>query len=48
MGAQYDVPGGFGETYLKNSKRLAEVWMDDYKDIYYLVRPSAKNLEVGW
>jgi hypothetical protein len=32
---------------MKNSKRLAEVWLDEYKDIYYMVRPYAKNLEVG-
>ncbi len=44
---QYDVPGGFSETYMKNSKRLAEVWMDDYKEVYYRVRPSARDLEVG-
>jgi hypothetical protein len=40
----YDVPGGFNENFIRNSARLAEVWMDDYKDVYYFIRPQAKKV----
>ena len=31
----------------RNTKRAAEVWMDNYKDYYYSARPSAKGRDMG-
>lgn len=31
----------------QNYKRVAEVWMDEYKEYLYLRRPQYRNLEVG-
>lgn len=38
-------PGGNKDVHGTNSKRLAEVWMDDYKRLYYLHRV---DLKVGY
>lgn len=32
---------------LQNYKRVAEVWMDEYKEYLYMRRPQYRNLEVG-
>lgn len=32
------------ETFLRNSIRLAEVWMDEYKELFYGIRPSARKV----
>jgi polypeptide N-acetylgalactosaminyltransferase len=34
-------------VWLQNYKRVAEVWMDEYKEYLYLRRPQYRNLEVG-
>ncbi|CAJ0579054.1 unnamed protein product, partial [Mesorhabditis spiculigera] len=39
--------GGNKDVHGTNSKRLAEVWMDDYKRLYYLHRPDLKHKDVG-
>ena len=31
----------------RNTRRTAEVWMDDYKKHYYAARPSAKGKPYG-
>ena len=31
----------------RNTRRAAEVWMDDYKDFYYAAVPSAKMVNHG-
>ncbi|KAI1728985.1 glycosyl transferase family 2 domain-containing protein [Ditylenchus destructor] len=48
-GHPYDMtgPGGNKDVHGTNSKRLAEVWMDDYKRLYYLHRRDLKNKDVG-
>ncbi|XP_061105602.1 polypeptide N-acetylgalactosaminyltransferase 16 [Conger conger] len=43
----YDFPEGNALTYIKNTRRAAEVWMDDYKQYYYLARPSAQGKSFG-
>ncbi|CAG9535726.1 unnamed protein product [Cercopithifilaria johnstoni] len=40
-------PGNNEDVHGTNSKRLAEVWMDDYKRFYYLHRTDLKNKDVG-
>ncbi|KAJ1358403.1 putative N-acetylgalactosaminyltransferase 9 [Parelaphostrongylus tenuis] len=39
--------GGNKDVHGTNSKRLAEVWMDDYKRLYYLHRHDLLNVDVG-
>ncbi|XP_029114355.1 polypeptide N-acetylgalactosaminyltransferase 16 [Scleropages formosus] len=43
----YDFPEGNALTYIKNTRRAAEVWMDDYKQYYYAARPSAQGKSFG-
>ncbi|XP_033125723.1 polypeptide N-acetylgalactosaminyltransferase 11-like [Anneissia japonica] len=42
----YGSPTG-GDTTTKNSIRVAEVWMDEYKEHFYNVKPSARKIEYG-
>ncbi|MFH4980913.1 hypothetical protein AB6A40_007622 [Gnathostoma spinigerum] len=40
-------PGGNTDVHGTNSKRLAEVWMDDYKRLFYVHRMNLKLQDVG-
>uniref|UniRef100_A0A914XRQ0 Polypeptide N-acetylgalactosaminyltransferase n=1 Tax=Plectus sambesii TaxID=2011161 RepID=A0A914XRQ0_9BILA len=47
-GHPYNMTGPRGEdVHGMNSRRLAEVWMDDYKRFYYVQRMGLKDAEVG-
>ncbi|XP_064623917.1 polypeptide N-acetylgalactosaminyltransferase 16-like [Lineus longissimus] len=43
----YTFPLGNAKTYIRNTRRTAEVWMDEYKRFFYNARPSAKNKPYG-
>ena len=43
----YKFPDGVDKTLSKNFNRLAEVWMDEYKELYYNKKPQARNMEYG-
>eukprot|EP00038_Savillea_parva_P021376 m.34494 g.34494 ORF g.34494 m.34494 type:complete len:628 (-) comp5143_c0_seq2:210-2093(-) len=43
----YDVPGGFGEVYTRNSARLAAAWLDEYADVFFHIRPQALKSNYG-
>ncbi|KAK4817349.1 hypothetical protein QYF61_011031 [Mycteria americana] len=38
----YTFPGGTGHVINKNNRRLAEVWMDEFKDFFYIISPGKK------
>nr|XP_033793420.1 polypeptide N-acetylgalactosaminyltransferase 14 isoform X2 [Geotrypetes seraphini] len=43
----YSFPEGNANTYIKNTKRTAEVWMDEFKRHYYVARPAAEGRPYG-
>nr|XP_027205266.1 polypeptide N-acetylgalactosaminyltransferase 2-like [Dermatophagoides pteronyssinus] len=43
----YDFPGGSGVVFVHNTRRAAEVWMDDYKKLYYNANPPAQYVSYG-
>ncbi|KAG7509893.1 polypeptide N-acetylgalactosaminyltransferase 16 [Solea senegalensis] len=43
----YDFPDGNALTYIRNTRRTAEVWMDEFKQYYYTARPSAQGKAYG-
>ncbi|XP_053736595.1 polypeptide N-acetylgalactosaminyltransferase 14 isoform X2 [Synchiropus splendidus] len=43
----YVFPEGNANTYIKNTRRTAEVWMDDFRLFYYSARPAARGKEYG-
>ncbi|XP_035211865.1 polypeptide N-acetylgalactosaminyltransferase 16-like isoform X2 [Stegodyphus dumicola] len=40
-------PNGSLSTYLRNSRRIAEAWLDEYKYQFYEIKPQAKNQDFG-
>ncbi len=43
----YTFPGGVDKILVKNNMRLAEGWMDEYKENYYSKRPSVRRRSYG-
>ncbi|XP_050509496.1 polypeptide N-acetylgalactosaminyltransferase 5 isoform X1 [Diabrotica virgifera virgifera] len=43
----YTFPGGVTKIVLHNAARVAEVWMDEWRDFYYAMNPGARNVPVG-
>lgn len=36
----YSFPGGVSKIVLHNAARVAEVWMDEWRDFYYAMNPG--------
>ncbi|CAL4154929.1 unnamed protein product, partial [Meganyctiphanes norvegica] len=43
----YSFPDGNAHTYLRNSRRIAEVWLDEYSHLFYETRPNALQKATG-
>ncbi|BES92099.1 polypeptide N-acetylgalactosaminyltransferase [Nesidiocoris tenuis] len=43
----YTFPGGVSKIVIHNAARVAEVWMDEWRDFYYAMNPGAHAIEVG-
>jgi len=43
----YTFPGGVAKIVNKNAARVAEVWMDEWRDFYYSMNPGARNVDIG-
>uniref|UniRef100_A0A0N4ZUV8 Polypeptide N-acetylgalactosaminyltransferase n=1 Tax=Parastrongyloides trichosuri TaxID=131310 RepID=A0A0N4ZUV8_PARTI len=43
----YTFPGGTANVIYRNAGRTADVWMDEYKDFFYKMVPSATKVERG-
>ncbi|XP_046987691.1 polypeptide N-acetylgalactosaminyltransferase 5 isoform X2 [Schistocerca americana] len=43
----YTFPGGTSRIVNHNNARLAEVWLDEWKDFYYSINPGARAVDVG-
>lgn len=39
----YSFPGGVSKIVLHNAARVAEVWMDEWRDFYYAMNPGDLN-----
>lgn len=43
----YTFPGGSGNVFAHNTRRAAEVWMDQYKRYYYNAVPLSRTVPFG-
>ncbi|KAF4518103.1 hypothetical protein B566_EDAN007804 [Ephemera danica] len=43
----YTFPGGVSRIVLHNAARVAEVWMDEWREFYYSMNPGARSVNVG-
>lgn len=43
----YTFPGGTSKIVNHNNARLADVWLDEWKDFYFAINPVAKNADRG-
>ncbi|XP_076042805.1 polypeptide N-acetylgalactosaminyltransferase 14-like isoform X2 [Oratosquilla oratoria] len=43
----YTFPEGNANTYIRNTRRIVEVWLDEYAHFFYETRPSAINKVYG-
>ena len=44
--APYTHPGGM-DVITKNLLRVAEVWLDEFKELFYVRMPTAKSIDYG-
>ncbi|XP_038044532.1 polypeptide N-acetylgalactosaminyltransferase 1-like [Patiria miniata] len=43
----YKFPDGNVKTFLRNTQRVVEVWLDDFKPLFYSMRPELKSRSYG-
>lgn len=44
----YTFPGGVAKIVLHNAARVAEVWLDEWKEFYYAMSPGLHQLSTEW
>ncbi|XP_076067790.1 polypeptide N-acetylgalactosaminyltransferase 5 isoform X4 [Oratosquilla oratoria] len=43
----YSFPGGVVKVVMKNSARVAAVWMDEWRDFFFEMNPGARSVDYG-
>lgn len=43
----YTFPGGTSNIVNHNNARLAEVWMDEWKDFFFAINPASRSISMG-
>ena len=43
----YVFPGGSGHVFARNTRRAADVWMDEYRELYLKAYPAARFVDPG-
>ncbi|KAG9509522.1 Polypeptide N-acetylgalactosaminyltransferase 5, partial [Fragariocoptes setiger] len=43
----YSFPGGTSKIVNHNNARLADVWLDEWKDFYFAINQQAKTIDLG-
>lgn len=43
----YTFPGGVANIVLKNAARVAEVWLDEWKEFYFAMSPGLFDTVLG-
>lgn len=43
----YTFPGGTSNIVNHNNARVADVWMDEWKDFFFAINPASKTIGMG-
>ena len=46
-GCRFNYPSFILDFLSQNYRRVAEIWMDEYKEYVYKKRPGSRNIDMG-